>query len=84
LQHGLLVWRWRRRRPGPAGIENQPAAAARWSQQLSEFILMYDDVRRAEAPEESLYAFLESSYEAGSRLAKWDRTSLEVWRDLNA
>jgi spore cortex formation protein SpoVR/YcgB (stage V sporulation) len=45
---------------------------------------MYDDVRRAEAPEESLYAFLESSYEAGSRLAKWDRTSLEVWRDLNA
>jgi len=66
--------------PQPAGIENQSIrpAAARWSPQLSEFILMYDDVRRAEAPEESLYAFLESTYEVGSRLAKWDRSSLEV------
>jgi hypothetical protein len=65
--------------PQPAGLENQPMqpAAARWSPELSEFILMYDDVRRAENPEEALYAFLESTYEAGARLAKWDRASLE-------
>jgi hypothetical protein len=66
--------------PQPAGIESQAIrpAAARWNPQLSEFVLMYDDVRRAETPEESLYAFLESTYEAGAGLAKWDRSNLEV------
>jgi hypothetical protein len=39
---------------------------------------MYDDVRRAPSPEQSLYDFLESTYEAGARLAEWDRASLEV------
>jgi hypothetical protein len=66
--------------PQPAGIENvsiRPAAAS-WNSQLSEFILMYDDVRRAESPDQSLYEFLESTYDAGARLAKWDRSSMEV------
>ena len=39
---------------------------------------MYDDVRRAESPEQALYEFLESTYDAGARLAKWDRAALEV------
>ncbi len=66
--------------PPPAGIEKEPVrpAAASWNPQLSEFILMYDDVRRAESPEQSLYEFLESTYDVGARLAKWDRASLEV------
>jgi hypothetical protein len=66
--------------PQPAGIENQSIrpAAASWNPQLSEFILMYDDVRRAESPERCLYEFLESTYDAGARLAKWDRAHLEV------
>jgi hypothetical protein len=38
---------------------------------------MYDDVRRAASPEEALYEFLESTYNAGARLAKWDRAALE-------
>jgi len=66
--------------PKPAGIETQsirPAAAA-WNPQLSEFLLMYDDVRRAASPEESLYEFLESTYAAGANLAGWDRAALEV------
>ncbi len=66
--------------PQPAGIEKasiRPPAAA-WNPQLSEFILMYDDVRRAESPEDALYEFLESTYDAGARLAQWDRTLLEV------
>jgi Family of unknown function (DUF5996) len=66
--------------PQPAGLESQiirPAAAG-WNPQLSEFILMYDDVRRAQSPEQDLYEFLESTYEAGARLAKWDRAALEV------
>jgi Family of unknown function (DUF5996) len=66
--------------PKPAGIENQSVrpAAASWNPQLSEFILMYDDVRRAESPEQYLYEFLESTYDVGARLAKWDRPRLEV------
>jgi hypothetical protein len=66
--------------PQPAGIESQPIrpAAASWNTQLSEFILMYDDVRRAESPEESLYEFLESTYDVAARLAKWDRSTLEA------
>src|ERR1035441_2886383 len=64
----------------PPGIETQSVrpAGAGWNAQLSEFILMYDDVRRAESPEETLYEFLESTYEAGARLAKWDRATLET------
>ena len=66
--------------PQPPGIETQPVrpAAAGWNTEFSEFILMYDDVRRAESPEETLYEFLESTYDAGARLAKWDRATLEI------
>ena len=38
---------------------------------------MYDDMRRAESPEQALYDFLESTYDAAARLAKWDRATLE-------
>jgi len=66
--------------PQPAGIETQPVrpAGAGWNTQLSEFILMYDDVRRAGSPEEALYEFLESTYDAGALLAGWDRAALET------
>lgn len=66
--------------PQPPGIEKEPIrpAAAGWNAQLSEFILMYDDVRTAESPEQALYEFLESTYEAVARLAKWDRAALEI------
>ena len=66
--------------PQPAGIELAPVRpdGAKWNSQLSEFILMYDDVRRAESPELALLEFFESTYEAGARLAKWDRSALEI------
>jgi Family of unknown function (DUF5996) len=66
--------------PQPTGIESQSIrpAAAGWNPQLSEFILMYDDVRRAASPEHMLYDFLESTYDVGAHLARWDRASLEV------
>jgi hypothetical protein len=38
---------------------------------------MYDDVRRAESPRAAILEFLESTYAAGAKLAKWDRTALE-------
>jgi hypothetical protein len=66
--------------PQPAGLEEVRArpAGAKWSKQLSEFILMYDEVRGAESPDKALYEFLESTYDAGARLAKWDRAALEL------
>jgi hypothetical protein len=65
--------------PQPAGIAQAPVRpdAAKWNAQLSEFILMYDDVRRADSPEETLHEFLQSTYVAGASLAKWDRAALE-------
>jgi hypothetical protein len=65
--------------PQPPGIEQEQLrpSAARWSPPLSEFILMYEDMRRADSPEETLREFLESTYDAGARLAKWDRSALE-------
>jgi hypothetical protein len=38
---------------------------------------MYDDVRKAVSPESALMEFLQSTYEAGANLAKWDRAALE-------
>lgn len=44
---------------------------------LKEYILMYEDVRRADSPKEALMQFLESTYTAAAELARWDRASLE-------
>ena len=44
---------------------------------LKEFLLMYDDVRTADFPRARLMDFLQSTYEAGANLSKWDRPSLE-------
>jgi hypothetical protein len=65
--------------PRPAGIEKEAIrpAAAGWNPALSEFLLMYDDVRRAESPEQVLYEFLQSTWDAAARLGKWDRGALE-------
>ena len=51
--------------------------AAFYHQQLGEFLLMYDDVRTAPSPGAALLEFCESTYEAGARLANWDRAALE-------
>jgi hypothetical protein len=66
--------------PQPARIEKESIlpAAAGWNPALSEFLLMYDDLRRAESPGQVLYEFLQSTWDAAARLGKWDRGALEV------
>jgi hypothetical protein len=66
--------------PQPAGIEDEPVlpAAAGWNRQLSEFILMYDDVRGAQSPRDALLEFFESTYAAGAKRGNWDRRALEA------
>ena len=50
---------------------------------MKEFFLMYDDVRAAPSPRSALLEFLQSTYEAGANLAKWDRAELEEGRKLS-
>jgi hypothetical protein len=66
--------------PEPAGLAREPVRpdAAFYHPELKEFILMYDDLRKAEDPEQALLQFLQSTYEAGAVLARWDRAELEV------
>lgn len=68
--------------PEPAGLSLEPVrpASALYSTEMSEFIIRYDDVRQSDSPAEALMEFLQSTYEAGARLAKWDRDSLERGR----
>jgi uncharacterized protein DUF5996 len=65
--------------PEPAGFAAQPVQppAAFYHPQMKEFVLMYDDVRRAPSPRQALLSFLQSTYEAGANLAHWDRKELE-------
>ena len=65
--------------PEPAGFAQTPIspAAAFYNPETGGFILPYDDVRQAVEPERMLSEFLQSTYEAGANLAKWDRAALE-------
>ena len=65
--------------PEPPGFGDRPVlpAKAYYSKQMSEFLLMYDDVRESPSPREALLDFCQSTYEAGADLGKWDRANLE-------
>jgi hypothetical protein len=65
--------------PSPAGLANEPIRPqkAYWETQLGEFILKYEDVRNSPSPESAVLDFCQSTYEAGAKLANWDRRSLE-------
>jgi hypothetical protein len=65
--------------PEPAGFADQAVqpASAFYDPKLKEFLLMYDDVRLAESPRSALLQFLQSTYEAGASLGKWNRAELE-------
>jgi hypothetical protein len=65
--------------PEPQGFSKSAVRPppAFYSAELSEFLLMYEDVRRADSPRAALLDFLQSTYEAGATLAGWDRPALE-------
>lgn len=65
--------------PEPSGFAQAPVQPedAYYDQNLREFLLMYDDVRQSAAPRETLLHFLQTTYEAGAILARWDRKELE-------
>jgi hypothetical protein len=51
--------------------------AAFYHETFGEFLLPYEAVRLASAPDELLLAFLQTTYEAAANLARWDRAGLE-------
>jgi hypothetical protein len=65
--------------PTPPGFTQARVlpSAARFDPALGEFLLAYDAVVGADDPDETLLAFLQSSYEAAADLAGWDRAALE-------
>jgi hypothetical protein len=66
--------------PEPPGFPDQPIKPreAFYSQEMREFILPYEAVRRSTDPDRMVLDFCQSTYEAGANLAGWDRTDLEV------
>jgi Family of unknown function (DUF5996) len=65
--------------PEPNGFKQAPSqpAAAGYNSTLGEFLLPYEDLRKAESPSTSLLQFCQSTYEAAANLGKWDRVALE-------
>ena len=65
--------------PAPEGLGDAKIKPEQgfYSNDLSEFVLLYDDVRSAGDPDAALMDFCQSTYEAGANLAHWDRASLE-------
>ena len=62
--------------PGFAEAQVEPDAA-RWSDELGEFLLPYAAVRSSASPDDTLLAFLESTYGAAADRANWPRNTLE-------
>jgi len=72
--------------PQPEGFRSASVrpGAAFYDKQLGEFLIMYDAVRAASSPSETLLDFCQSTYEAGANLSNWDRKSLERPADSSA
>jgi len=69
--------------PEPAGYASAvlEPASARYDENLCEYVVPYEAIRTADSPDETLLAFLESTYAAAAELAHWDRAALERGRD---
>lgn len=70
--------------PSPAGIDQDPLQpqAAKWQDSNGSpmALLLYDNVRNSDDPKRDILNFLESSYQAGAKLAGWDIEELTVYK----
>ena len=66
--------------PPPPEFAQQPVrpSAAFYDSGMGEYLLMYEDVRKAKSPTGALMEFLQSTYEAGATTGKWNRAELEA------
>ena len=65
--------------PEPDGLKTARVSpdAAYYHRELGEFILPYEAVRQADAPDELIHAFIDSTYARAAALAHWNRGELE-------
>ncbi len=65
--------------PAPEGFKDARVRpkGAYYNSQVGEFLLMYEDVRKAESPSATLLDFCQSTYDAGANVGHWDRSALE-------
>ena len=65
--------------PEPEGFADHPVrpSAARYDQDLREFVMSYEAVRQSPSPDETLLEFLQTTYEAAAERGRWDRGALE-------
>jgi hypothetical protein len=66
-------------KPAPSGLEKEiirPGSAG-WDAQMGEFILKYENVRTASSPNQAILDFCQTTYDAGAKLAGWDRSACE-------
>lgn len=48
-----------------------------YNEEMGEFFLKYEDVQQSSNPDKMLLEFLQSTYEAATKIATWDRENLE-------
>jgi len=63
--------------PEPDGYRAGTLTNGQFDETYGEFVLPYDDVRRAADPERMLADFLTQTYDLAANLAHWDRPALE-------
>lgn len=64
--------------PTPEGFNKaQTVSGAYFEPNLQEFILPYEVVQHAENPDQLIFDFCQSAYEAAANLSNWDRKLLE-------
>jgi hypothetical protein len=65
--------------PEPPGFKEASVRPdeAFYQKQIGEFLLIYEDLRKAGSPSTSLFDFCQTTYEAGASLGNWDRAALE-------
>lgn len=64
--------------PAPEGFAAAPVSprGASFSDAFKEFVLPYDEVRRARDPAAAILEFARTTYDAGATLAGWDQAGL--------
>ena len=64
--------------PEPPGFSEAKVkpSFAKYNPQLKEFVLRYDEMRKAYSPDAALLDFARSTYDAASTLGDWDRAAL--------
>jgi hypothetical protein len=60
--------------PVPEGLYEEPIKpkVAFWNKEAGMALMMYNDIREAESPQDRILDFLESVYQAAAKRANWD------------